>query len=121
MQSKAESQISYKKHWRRWLLAITLIVALGLNGVGMFIGNIIYKETSVLHSHLNTQKLARFNRLLENGKKEKQWEDVSIQARLGYPLHGTYIPIPKPPKRHLSSSMVSPKVAQSACTIQIFI
>lgn len=94
MQSKIESQASNKKPWRRWFLAFTLIAALCINGAGLFIGNIIYKETSVLHSHLNKQKMARFKQLLENGQKEKQWEDIAIESHFGYPLQGTYIPNP---------------------------
>lgn len=95
MQSKTDTHTFDKKPLRRWLLAITLILILGINGVGIYIGNVIYKETSVLHSHMNTQNLAKFKQLLENGKKEKHWEDIAIESRFGYPLHGTYIPNPQ--------------------------
>lgn len=95
VQSKIEPKTSNNKHWRRWLLAFTLIVALCINGAGLFIGSIIYKETSILHPHFNKQKMARFNQLLENGKKDNQWEDIAIESRFGYSLHGTYIPNPK--------------------------
>lgn len=93
MQSNTKFQA--KKVFRqRWLLVTTLIVFLCINGAGLFIGNIIYKETSVLHSHLSTQNTGRLKQILENGKKERRWEDITITSRFGYPLSATYIPNP---------------------------
>ena len=101
MQSCMKSHISNKKTWRRWVGGAAIVVFLCINGVGLFIGNIIYQETSVLHSHLNEQKTNRANQLWEKGKKEKQWQDIAIASRFGYSLHGTYIPNPKVTDRTL--------------------
>lgn len=95
MQSNPKFQRSKKRTWQRWLLAITLVVFLGINGAGLYIGNIIYKETSVLHSHLNAQTNGRLKQILENGKQKRQWEDITIASRFGYLLSATYIPNPQ--------------------------
>lgn len=93
MQSNTEYQLSKKGNWRRWVLLSIVIVFLGINGAGLYIGNIIYKETSVLHSHLNETN-GRLKQILENGKQESKWEDITIVSRFGYPLSATYIPNP---------------------------
>jgi fermentation-respiration switch protein FrsA (DUF1100 family) len=95
MQANTASRQTRKKKGRRWLLAGVLIVILIINGAGLFVGNIIYKEASVLHSRLNAQYTGRLKRLMEFGKKEKQWQDIVIKSRFGYPLQGTYIPNPQ--------------------------
>lgn len=101
MQPNTEFQPSKKRSWQRWLLAITLFMILCVNGAGFFIGNIIYKETSVLHSHLSTQNTNRLKQILENGKKNRNWKDITITSRFGYPLSATYIPNPTATDRTL--------------------
>ncbi|MDF2874099.1 MAG: hypothetical protein K0R22_782 [Sporomusa sp.] len=95
MQSNIEFHLLKKRTWRRWLLVGTLVVILFINGAGLFVGNIIYQETSVLHSRLNAQKEGRLKQLLEFGKLEKQWQNIVIESRFGYPLQGTYITNPQ--------------------------
>jgi fermentation-respiration switch protein FrsA (DUF1100 family) len=92
MQSDTEYQQTQKKTWQRWLVAGIFVVFLCINGAGLFVGNIIYNETSILHSRLNAQNTDRMQQLLESGKKERQWRDVVIESRFGYPMQGTYIP-----------------------------
>lgn len=94
MQSNTKYQLSKKGLWRRWVLLSIVIVFLGINGAGLYIGNIIYKETSVLHSHLNETN-GRLKQILETGKQESKWEDITIVSRFGYPLSATYIPNPQ--------------------------
>ena len=101
MQSTTELKTLRKGIWRRWLLASILVITLCLNGAGLFIGNIIYKEISVLHSHSNPRNLDKFKQVLKNGKKEHQWEDITITSRFGYPLSATYIPNPQATNRTL--------------------
>jgi len=95
MQSNTEFQVSKKGAWRRWLLVVILVIILCINGAGLFVGNILYKEASILHSHLNEQKMNKAKQVLEDGKKDKQWEDITLKSRFGYSLRGTYIPNPK--------------------------
>ncbi|SCM78912.1 conserved hypothetical protein [uncultured Sporomusa sp.] len=94
MQSNTKYQLSKKGLWRRWVLLSIVIVFLGINGAGLYIGNIIYKETSVLHSHLNGNN-GTLKQILETGKQESKWEDITIVSRFGYPLSATYIPNPQ--------------------------
>lgn len=101
MQSNSKFRPLKKGGLQRWLLAFTLVIILCITGAGLFIGNIIYKETSVLHSHLGDQNMDKFRYLLEDGKKEKHWEDITITSRFGYPLSATYIPNPTSTDRTL--------------------
>ncbi|CVK19414.1 alpha/beta hydrolase [Sporomusa sphaeroides] len=94
MQSNTKYQLSKKGSWRRWVLLSIAVVFLGINGAGLYIGNIIYKETSVLHSHLNGNN-GTLKQILETGKQESKWEDTTIVSRFGYPLSATYIPNPQ--------------------------
>lgn len=81
--------------WRRWILGIFLFVLILLNGIGLFFGNFLYKEISVLHigmnEEMNEQHKDELDGFLKNHVQNKQWKDVSIESRFGYPLHGTYI------------------------------
>lgn len=95
MQSNVDSQSSNKKIGRRWLLAGLALIFLCINGAGFFVGNIIYRETSVNHLHLHSQHADRLKQSLESGSRAKQWEDIAIQSRFGYPLYGTYIANPQ--------------------------
>lgn len=84
-----------KKYWPRLLLIVTLFSTISINGVGLFIGNIIYKETSVLHSRLNAQDITSRKQLVEADNRKNRWEDIGIVSRFGYSLKGTFIPNPK--------------------------
>ncbi|WP_371371147.1 alpha/beta hydrolase [Sporomusa aerivorans] len=93
MQSNTNFKVSEKGIRRRRLLVCILIAILCISGVGLFIGNVIYKETSILHSRMNVQNTGKLKQILENGKK-RQWSDITIESRFGYPLSATYIPNP---------------------------
>jgi len=90
-----------KRSWRRWFLISLLVLLLCINGAGLYAGTIIYQETSILHSRLNTHNSDKLKRILEFGKQEKQWQDVVISSRFGYPLKGTYIPNSQPTDKTL--------------------
>lgn len=93
MQSTTEFKVSKKRTWRRRVLVGTLVVMLCINGVGLFMGTVIYKEIIVLHSRMSAQNTGRLKQILEDGKK-RQWSDITIESRFGYPLSATYIPNP---------------------------
>jgi len=93
MQSNPEAQLPKKKTWRRWLI-ISALIFLFVNGAGLLAGNIVYKETSVLHSRMKAQCTSQ-QRTLEIGKTEKHWQDIGIESGFGYLLQGTFIPNPK--------------------------
>ena len=96
MKFNSKAIIPGGKFWRRLLLITFLVAFIGINGAGLYMGNIIYNEMSIRHTRLNANNTGRLQQILEVGKKEKQWEDVAIGSRFGYPLKGTFIPNPKP-------------------------
>ena len=89
------------KFFKRLFWAAVLIVALGINGAGLYAGNIIYNEMSVRHSREDFHNTSRLQTIMEKGKKEQQWSDVTIASRFGYPLKGTFIPNPTPTEKTL--------------------
>lgn len=82
------------RNWRRWLLGLAFTAFLCVNGVGLYIGAVIYNEMSVLHSRKNAYNTERWQRILENGIKNRQWKNVTLESRFGYSLQGTFIPHP---------------------------
>jgi hypothetical protein len=84
------------KLWRRIIQVGFLVIFIGINGVGLYMGNIIFAEMSIRHSRLNAHNADRLKQTLEEGKKNRQWQDVSIESRFGYPLKGTFIPNSNP-------------------------
>src|SRR5450830_1862447 len=90
-----------QKSWRRLFLAGVLVVGFCINGAGFYVGNIIYNEMSVRHSRENIHNTGLLQQILETGKKEHQWTDVTIESRFGYPLKGTYIPNSNPTEKTL--------------------
>lgn len=85
---------SSKRLLRRLFFAILLLAVLCLNGIGLYMGNMIYNEMSVRHSRLNAHNSYRLKQTMEKGKQEKHWQDISLDSRFGYPIKGTYIPNP---------------------------
>ncbi len=83
---------SRSKVWRRILLSIVLLVILCLNGIGLYFGNLLYQEASLLNSHWNDRRLEQFKHSMNGDHRSQEWADVVIDSRFGYPLHGTYIP-----------------------------
>ena len=96
MNVNLKAKVPGRKFWRRLLLSVVLILFIGVNGAGLYMGNIIYREMSIRHTRLNSHNTGRLQQLMDTGKKEKQWQDVAIDSRFGYPLKGTFIPNPKP-------------------------
>ena len=96
MNVNLKAKVPGRKFWRRLLLSVVLILFIGVNGAGLYMGNIIYREMSIRHTRLNSHNTGRLQQLMDTGKKEKQWQDVAIDSRFGYSLKGTFIPNPKP-------------------------
>lgn len=92
MNSFTFPKASRKPAWRRWFFIVVLIVVLCLNGIGLFFGNLLYQEASMLNSHLNDQRLEQFKHRMRSDRRNSEWTDIVIASRFGYPLHGTYIP-----------------------------
>lgn len=90
-----------RKLLRRIIQGVLLAVLIAVNGAGLYMGNIIYTEMSVRHSRLNAHNTGRLRQTLEEGKKNRQWQDVAIDSRFGYPLKGTFIPNPIPSEKTL--------------------
>ena len=89
-----------KKHKRRiYLRTISMLMFIFLlcvNAVGLFAGSLFYNEFCVSNTRTG---LERFNTLkidLERGKENLDWQEIEIQSRFGYLLHGTYLPNPSP-------------------------
>jgi fermentation-respiration switch protein FrsA (DUF1100 family) len=101
MQIQPEVQSGNKKVWQGWLIASALVIFLGANGIGLFLGNQVYEEASLLHSQLNAPSSSQLQQQLEIGKKTRQWEDVVIESRFAYSLKGTFIPNPHPTDKTL--------------------
>lgn len=76
----------------RWFTVLFTIIFLTFNALGIFYGNIFYRETSILNAHANSQKFEDFKHKLTIGIQERNWQDIIIHSSFGYPLHGTYIP-----------------------------
>ena len=90
-----------KRIWLRLLLGCLLLVFLCVNGVGLYLGHMIYTEMSLRHSRLNAHNTGRLKQMMDAGKKEKSWQDVELPSRFGYTLKGTFIPNPEPTEKTL--------------------
>lgn len=90
-----------RKFWTRLLLICLAVAFLLVNGAGMYMGHIIYTETSLRHSRRNAQISGRLQERLEQGKRDKQWQDITLTSRFGYLLKGTFIPHPTPTEKTL--------------------
>ncbi len=101
MQLQSEMQLVKKNGWRRWLVASVLVILVCINGIGLFLGNKVYEEVSVLHSQLHAQGSSQLRQQLEIGKQDKNWQDIVIASSFGYSLKGTYIPNPHPTEKTL--------------------
>ena len=85
----------------RGLMVCLILVFLAINMVGVFFGNLIYTEMSVRHSRLHANNQGRLRQYLETGKRDRQWQDVVLYSRFGYPLMGTFVPNPIPSEKTL--------------------
>jgi fermentation-respiration switch protein FrsA (DUF1100 family) len=95
------ASLRWKKICLRLFLTGVLVLAICINGAGLYAGNIIYNEMSVRHSRENNHNTGRLQQILEMGKKDRQWTDVAIESRFGYSLKGTYIPNSNPTDKTL--------------------
>ena len=86
---------SGKNICRRVLLAVLLLAFLAVNGAGLYMGNIIYNEMCIRHSRLHANNTGRWQQILETGKNQRNWQDISMPSRFGYSLIGTFIPNPQ--------------------------
>jgi len=91
MQATQKKQIPQKRNWRRWILFGLSVIVISLNGIGLFGGDVVYEEVSVLHSHMNEKNMEAFKSQLKDSVAENQIEDVTLDSRFGYSLRGTYI------------------------------
>ncbi len=87
--------LTEKKFWRRLLLAGLFVALLAVNGAGLYMGNIIYNEMCIRHSRLHANNTGRRQQILETGKNQRNWQDISMPSRFGYSLIGTFIPNPQ--------------------------
>jgi len=94
-----EMEALKRKIWGRIflvVLSILFVLFAIINAVGLVIGDTFYKEFCVWNIRLNSQQYQSLQAALEEGIKNKNWKNVSINSRLGYTLQGTYLPNPTP-------------------------
>lgn len=94
-----EMQVLKRKVWFRFFLVILSIFCvffIFINAIGLMIGNLFYKEFCVQNTRIGSKRFQALQVTLEEGIKEKHWQNVSINSRLGYTLQGTYLPNPIP-------------------------
>ncbi len=99
-----EIQTLKKKVWLRIflvILSILLVFFVFINGIGLVIGNLFYQEFCVRNTRIDSKRFQALQAALEEGIKEKRWQNVSIPSRLGYALQGTYLPNPIPSNKTL--------------------
>jgi len=88
-----------RKNWCRIflvILSILFVFFIVVNAAGLVIGNIFYKEFCVWNIRLDSNQFQTLQVTLAEGIKKKNWQNVSINSRLGYTLYGTYLPNPTP-------------------------
>ena len=87
--------LTTKIFWRRLLLLGLSIALLAVNATGLYLGNIIYNEMCIRHSRLHANNTGRRQQILESGKNQRNWQDISMPSRFDYSLVGTFIPNPQ--------------------------
>jgi len=88
-----------RKVWFRLFvvtLSILFVFFAIVNAAGLVMGNIFYKEFCEWNIRINSKQFQTLQVSLDEGIKNKNWENVSINSRLGYTLQGTYLPNPAP-------------------------
>lgn len=96
------SEVLYKRQkknvWLRllcWLaLALLVLAFFVLNGIGVYVGSVIYEEANVTYAREHKAVDAKRERQLEDGKRRFNWQDVELKSPYGYPMKGTYVPHP---------------------------
>ena len=112
-----ELQQRKKAYWKTCFLTFMLLFIFCLNLAGLFLGSVIYEETSIIFSQIKTQNRNNsLQQLLNKGTTNYQWENVTVSSPFGYLLSGTFIPNAKPTHKQLFFCMVLRKIAQLAYT-----
>lgn len=94
-----EMQVLKRKVWLRIFLvtlSILFVFFAIINAIGLVAGNMFYKEFCLYNTRLDSKRFQILQVTLEEGIKNKDWKNVSINSRLGYILQGTYLPNPTP-------------------------
>ncbi|WP_371381640.1 alpha/beta fold hydrolase [Sporomusa aerivorans] len=77
-------------------LAILFVLSIIINAAGLIAGNAFYKEFCVWHTRFDARRFNSLQETLDEGIKNKNWQNISFKSRQGYILQGTYLPNPKP-------------------------
>jgi len=99
MSKDVEMQALKRKVWFRIFLVILslLFVFFAIaNAIGLVVGNMFYNEFCVWNTRLDAKRFQTLEVTLAEGIKNKGWQNVSLNSRLGYTLQGTYLPNPTP-------------------------
>ena len=92
-----ELQQRKKAYWKTCFLTFMLLFIFCLNLAGLFLGSVIYEETSIIFSQIKTQNRNNsLQQLMNKGTTNYQWENVTVSSPFGYLLSGTFIPNAKP-------------------------
>ncbi|BBB91176.1 MAG TPA: alpha/beta fold hydrolase [Methylomusa anaerophila] len=78
------------------VLSILLVFLVIVNATGLAAGYIFYKQFCIWHTRFDSKGFQPLRVTLEEGIKNKHWQNVSLESRLGYVLQGTYLPNPTP-------------------------
>ncbi|MDR3563984.1 MAG: alpha/beta hydrolase [Negativicutes bacterium] len=96
MYDDAENRAHKRKIYWRTALALLLVAVFLVNAALLLAGAVFYDEFCVLNTRIGLERFNVLQAQLDQGKKSKQWQDVSIESRWGYTLKGTYLPCPTP-------------------------
>jgi len=94
-----EMKLLRRKVWFQTFLvflSILFVFFIVVNMVGLIAGYLFYQHFCVWHTRLDAKRFQSLESTLEEGINRKHWQNVSIESDLGYTLHGTYLPNPKP-------------------------
>lgn len=101
MYQDTELQVLKRKVWvQSSLVGLTIVLFFFVffNVGGLIAGNAFYKEFCIWHTRFGLQRFQQLKSVLDEGVKTRNWQNVSIESRLGYTLKGSYLPNPKPTK-----------------------
>lgn len=92
-------QLEKKKKGHFWLWAFFWFLFIAINSLGLYIGNLIYEEASVMPTLERKISSPYLQGEYQKGLNQKSWEEVAIQTTDGLTLKGTFIPHPSGAKR----------------------
>ncbi len=82
-----------KSHF--WLWFFFWLLFIGINAVGLYIGNIIYEEASLRTAEIKKQTPQDIQERFDRGLHQRNWQTVSLTSQYGYTMKGTFIPHPE--------------------------